>query len=254
MPMRIEGGALWTRVIRFSAVAAALLGPPVYNHDISVNVIGGLSGADVGCSSPEELSGTYPYDVIAVPGASLYYNLDTKSYEPSTFERRRLDAAALLYIHGYADTVVLLSGKKDVGLDATASAQYLIDQVSRYSQGAIAITMDQIVVEGNSINTATNIRELSKITPDGRIIFADDEFHSLRTIIYACAQGLNADMMTVEEVFNTFQPDGLDQISIDSKLEDMPIMEFKELLEIILVMYDREVYLPTFIKMYLLDN
>lgn len=242
--MGIENRPNWRRIAINGLTAAAVLSPLAYNFDTVARVAHYLAtGNPVDCSQSPENDAQNPYKSIkgiAVFGAGQYRDPETGVIMPSKFERRRLDAAAYLYVNmralGNNPKVKLLDG---VTADPTVDKRYIIHQVRLISRGMYELSDEDVVTDGASVDTWSNAQELDGFV-DGDVIGITDAFHGLRAGLYSCKQKRRVRMMTVEEINRLYNPPGLPQILDDDMAPGMRARVFKEALEVAAF-----VYIPT---------
>lgn len=180
--------------IYLAAIAAIALAVPIGNFDNTMRVGEALLANTTGCGDgvgPNDQN--YPFDAIAVPGAGVSLETDG-SHLPTGDGQTRLRAAAVAFSEGMAPRIILLAGAGDPGI-SEAYLRKLTDN-SEIPNGAI-------LVEGNSTNTATNMRELRRIVDEHQIkkvAMVTNMYHGLRSVLLSCANGVATFLLPAEDV------------------------------------------------------
>lgn len=173
-------------------------------------------------------SSGYPYDAIVVPGGGA--ERIGGEVLPSLESQNRLRAAARLYSEKLAPKVILLDGYDDgVYRGGGVTPRDFLKRES--------VPDDAIMVEDSSINTATNMRELSRLAKSEdlrRVAVVSSEYHSPRATVHACAYGVAATEFPVEA------PAGGAGNRFTTVL--------KEKIELLLCLWDPEGRVPTLIR------
>jgi hypothetical protein len=244
-----------TRTIRNAAITGALLMaviPPTINHETTLRVWDAAWGTRIGCDyGVEPIDATYPYDAIAVPGAGLYFDEKTQNYQPNSFERRRLHAAALGFVNNLSPKIILLDGQLEPGVDPNINRDYLQTEVSKLSHRKVELPDDAVYIDALSINTATNMEELEKLVQDlelNKILIITDQFHSVRSILLVCAKNVNASYKTVEELTAEYEPMKIEEINKPNIASGMKDRHVKEILEILSLPWDPPGTISTILK------
>jgi uncharacterized SAM-binding protein YcdF (DUF218 family) len=145
--------------IRFAGygLAAYVVGRPLWQLEQTTRIIRALAGQPVDCSGNPEQGREYPYDVIAVPGSGIVSD-ENGGYIPDAHSRLRLEGAAIVYEQQQAPNIVLLNGMPYPPNDGMREKEY----IQHYAAGALGIDIpdDAIILEQQSINTATNFSQL----------------------------------------------------------------------------------------------
>src|SRR5688572_684339 len=136
------------RAVRSAVIVGTLWGltMPLFNHDTTELVVDSMMGKTPDCSSGEASNSEYPYDAIVVPSGGVY-KVSDGYYRPNFFQRRRLEAAALAFINGYAPEVVLLDGDQGPDVGDYVNKYYLQAQIENLSGGKIILSNDSVYVE-----------------------------------------------------------------------------------------------------------
>ncbi len=244
-----------SHVVGNAAITGALLVTgiqPLINHETSERVLQAAWGTRIECDDGvEPINAPYLYDVIAVPGAGLYFNEKTEKYEPNSFEKRRLHAAALAFVNKLASKVILLDGQLEPGADPNVSLRYLQDEVHTLSNGKIELSHEAAYIDAQSINTPTNMDELERLvqlTGFKKVLIITDQFHSIRSILLACAREIHASYKTVEELTAEYEPLNIDLINKPNLSGSMRVRETKELVETLSMPLDQRGDIFTLLK------
>lgn len=124
-----------------------------------------------------------PADAIVVLGAGI-----RPDGTPSTYLRRRLDAAAALYARGVADTVVL-SGD---GQDRPDGTPYDEPASMREWILAAGVPDDALVLDGEGFDTTATCRRAHDVFGVTSAVVVTQDYH-LRRALYSCERaGLDA--------------------------------------------------------------
>ncbi len=241
-------------VVRKTALFITLwvLVQPMFNPDTVGLVIDAAMGKTPDCSSgkPSNTEG-YPYDLIIVPGGGVYEDGDGV-YKPNTYQRARLDAAAYAYVGGYAQDILLSGGDPDLGVDMNLSKNYLQGRVLIYSDGEKSLDDSHVVIEDESINTATGMAKVPKIMDElgaEKALVVSHKSHINRAEIMACNYGVNAKSMSVEGIVESHNYYIAQNMNTNHGSDDSGWwIELKESLEVGALPFDRYAFGPTLIK------
>ena len=189
-----------------SAIVLATL-PPTLHFDNTVRVITALLTNKTGCADGVRASNpNYPFDAIAVPGAGVS-RMPDGSHIPTDDGQTRLRAAAIAFSAGVAPRIILLDGVEHPGTSET----YLRIQFSQLTAGS-EIPDKTILVDGNSTNTATNMKELRKIINEhriGTVVMVTNKYHIPRSVLLACANGVATSPLAAEDLLPEESPRGI---------------------------------------------
>jgi hypothetical protein len=234
----------------YSLALIGFFGLPLNNINNTERVLSVLSGQEtVDCTIGDPTTRSPQFEAILIPGSSVSYDEIDETFKPDKFQGRRDRAAALAYVSGLVEpyeqggppVIYLLNGDLGSDGDPTVSARDVQEQVSLISGGTIQLPSEAIVVESNSINTATNMKEAKKILDhfgiDNALIVTDD-FHLIRSVLYACASNIHASGMSVEELTELFDPKNIEEINAPNLTLTMKLKRLKEFLEIVESIWD----------------
>lgn len=181
----------------------------------------------------------YEFDAIVIPGSGSEKN-ELGISIPDLSGRNRLDAAALLVERHQARTVVIASGQPLNKEDELIEIDYFKQSLKSRLQGNPVLQEPVVAItEHISINTETNMVELSKIAAEHdlrKIGVVSSRFHVVRATVTACLKGLHARAITAEEV-----------LGIDPEPTSF-LIRLKEKLEIMSLLLDPESRLITSLK------
>lgn len=181
---------------------AAVAEPYLVAGENAGRVIGSLLGNGVDCTNNKESQNPqYPADAIAVPSGGIKWT-DNGSCELKEDSKTRLEAAAIAYLNRLAPLIVLLGVEKSP-TDENLSKVYLQQAFSRLTENKRSIPEEAIVMENNSINTATNMREFSEIAEEReikKVLIVTSSFHEDRATLLACANNVAAYSVSAEEL------------------------------------------------------
>lgn len=217
-------------------LAVALIGSaalPIVNYRATKNIIAAEMGIPLDCPKPPEaVNGIYPFDAIAVLGAGMALQKDTNQYGPNTFEKDRLTAAALLYLAGYTDTIVLHVGKQKPGVDPLLELQYLKEKVWDLSHQTVALPDTAVIMDTESVNTASSLQISAEQTKQfgwGSVLYVSDDFHLAKRVpVLACEFGIAGSFLSVEDIYAMYLPDEFVKIKKRNKSEGMAWRKFME--------------------------
>jgi uncharacterized SAM-binding protein YcdF (DUF218 family) len=202
-----------TLLILKAAGALTALGiilPPVLHFENTVRIIGTLSGAEVDCiGGVQPQDSKYKADAIVVPGAGIVREKDG-TLEPNEYGRIRLEAAAIAFFNKEAPLIILLDGKTGSDDEQPAPVKYLQKMYTALNNGKDLIPEDALIVENKSVNTATNMQELTKIAEQKSIqlvLVVTNDFHRDRATLLACANGLAAVSVSAEDTVIANSPE-----------------------------------------------
>lgn len=219
------------------ASAAVLAEPWLASADNAIRVIGSFFGDGVDCTNKKESQNPqYPADAIAVPSGGTI-RTDNGSYELNGDSRIRLEAAAIAYLNKFAPLIILLGVEKSPSEENSAKV-YLQEAFSRLTKNTASIPEEAILMETNSINTATNMEELSKIAEErkiGRVVVVTNGFHKDRATLLACSHDVAAYPISAEELVASQGPEG--QIAV-SKNNVSWVTIVKEAFEKLTMLWD----------------
>lgn len=224
------------RTFANTMLAMAIIGAsslPIMNYQTTKNVIAAEIGIPLDCPKPpESVNGIYPFDAVAVLGAGMAIQKDTGLYGPNTFEKGRLTAAALLYLAGYTDTIVLHVGKQKPGVDPHLEVQFLREKVMELSHNTITIPEQAIILETDSVNTASSLQVSKQHIEEhgwGNVLYVSDEFHLAKRIpVIACEYGISGSYLSVEEIYEMYNPEGVQSLRKRNKGKGMAWRKFME--------------------------
>ena len=126
------------------------------------------------------------YEAIVVLGGAVRLPHPPARPLPDLVESSdRVWHAARLFKMNVAPKIILSGGSADesLGSEATAMRLFLVD---------LGVPDDRIVLEGRSINTIGNIREVRALVGTARVAIVTSAFHMPRVMKLARAGGLNA--------------------------------------------------------------
>lgn len=131
------------------------------------------------------------YDAIVVLGAGVITAAPPERPEPAlTDTSDRLWQGARLYHRGVAPRVIVSGGSYMAQRGGPAQTEA---QAMREVLVALGVPADRIVMEGNSLNTIDNIREVRALVGAGRVALVTSGFHMPRALRLARQAGLNAE-------------------------------------------------------------
>lgn len=192
----------------------------------------------------------YPFDAIVVLSGGVGLTPEGESI-PNDFYKLRLEAAAISYIRGQAPRIIIHDGKMDTSIDPSTSQRFLKEEVSRLSGGKTELPDNAIIQEKDSLNTAGNIFELSKLVEQfnlNNLFLISNFFHLDRATMNSCARDLNVYPKAAEDIIIEFDPsrEGLIREFYASKQLDNLIL--KENLVILESLVDPEGFGPILIN------
>lgn len=224
------------------------VGPPLLHIENTLRVFGAVLGNEVDCAEgkePKEKS--YPFDAIVVPGAGSV--LTSQGSFPNDYGKLRLEAAALAYLQKMAPRIILLDGTKSPQEDEHVNEKYLKDAFRNITGSELP--QEAIIRENRSINTATNMQELSKITKEQNIVkvlIITNDFHKTRATLFACYNNVAASSISAEELIIDADPNRRQEIHTLYHTREVGEMENKELYKTILSLWDPNGTVSTFLK------
>lgn len=224
-------------------MAAVVAEPFLVHTENALRVTGAVLGKTVDCGSgvePNNQQG-FPYDAIAVPGAGVIKAKDG-TYKQNAYGEMRLKAAAIAYYWGLAPIIVLLDGQSGPQ-SYNSSIKTLQEAYADLAGEGETIPAGAILAEDKSINTATNMAELSVLSDEHnlrKILIETNRSHLTRATLLACARELAASPLSAESL----------------TLENAPRMprlkrifdRGKEQAEVLLIAWDPAGVIPTFVK------
>ena len=232
-----ERGPTLRNLIEVGGLIFVFFGVPFLNHDTTGRVLRALAGEKVDCSSGEPADKTYPFDVIAVPGAGI--DFDSKGLpHPNVFQLQRLQAAAALYTIYGSEILLLDAGPEDT---AVTSVKYLQEQVDKISGRTVKLNSGKVSIITNTINTASNMQDLSEVMKSKGMktaVIVTQDFHTYRTAVLACANGINSEVVSVEHVAGALYPGELPRIIQLNTTPEMQRITFIDKLKTLPAMYD----------------
>ncbi len=177
-------------------------------------------------------------DAILVPGGGV-----NEYGWPNAHTRQRLKAAAMLYAQNSDVKIILLLGKPSAHdpLEGYGNIKYLQLAYRTLAEADTGIPARSILVEDNSINTATNMQEAARLAKKyslERFLLVTQAYHADRATLFACNNGLHVSPRLVEEVL------GMEERSYPF------VVELKERAEVMLAYWDPKGVLPTSMKDY----
>ena len=226
----------------------AVVGKPFLERENTDLALQALAGNQIQCANGvDTLDQRYPYDAIVVPGAGLIEK-SKGVFVPSSFGEMRLEGAAIAYERELAPTIILLEGKMNPG-EELVDTRY----IQKIYKGLTGKTVpdNQIIVETESINTATNMEKLRKILTDyglKKVVIVTNEFHEPRSILFACKRGIAAYPLSAEDLIVSQNSMSTQAIRIINESPGNKDIKRKEALEILLAIWDTEGWVPTFIR------
>jgi len=252
---RVQGKdhLFFKKAINIGLISIALLGligTPFRNSETSQMVVSALiQHESVYCTIPEAHPGEAPFDAALVPGSGVYFDDDELAYVPNTFQRRRNRAVALAYVGGMIlhyevdgpPVIIMLDGEVAPGIDKNINKKDVQAQVISISQGAVALPDEAIIIENNSINTATNMREAKELVDQfglGNVLVITDDFHLLRSQLLACANNIPSAGLSVEQLTAQFDSTNFRTVDAPNRTIQMKFRQAKELLEVLSLPWD----------------
>jgi uncharacterized SAM-binding protein YcdF (DUF218 family) len=123
--------------------------------------------------------------IVVLGGAVRQHNPPARPYVDLVDSSDRVWHAARLLKMNVAPKIILSGGSADerVGSEATAMRLFLLD---------LGVPDDRIVLEGRSINTIGNIREVRALVGTARVALVTSAYHMPRAMKLARTGGLNA--------------------------------------------------------------
>ncbi len=192
-----------TKALFNTAVAYLFLAALPYHQTFSI-LVEGLK-EKMHPTAPEVLSAdNLPFAPLeAVLGGGVFPDGDV--YQISKFQRRReMAGAEAVQLYGMADEVLLLDGVKPDGAGVNITKCTFLAMEKELANGnRLQVPEDKITVETKSTSTATNIDGLKKYMEEHNInsvIVITDEFHRIRTETLLKIKGVNAVVVTVEQL------------------------------------------------------
>lgn len=235
------------RKVAIAGSLALLTFSPLLNLPVTVRVADALAGKSVDCSSGELTNAPYPYGVIAVPGAGGEIDGNGQP-QPNTFENRRLTAAALAYINGFAPQVILLDGPGSLG---ETDKEYLQNQVWTLSGGKKELPGGSVFLDSVSVNTATNMDVLKAFMEKyglSNALIVTDQFHLDRAMIMACIKKINSKGLSVESLAKMYNKAFSEIVQEEDGEDVVKSLTESERLKILWLPYDPDWLIPTAIK------
>ena len=208
LPMDLERKISRRIVLKAGAVGFVFfIGPPLLHINNTLRVLGTALGNEVQCvANKEAREASYPFDAIVVPGAGGV--LTSQGFAPNDYGKMRLEAAALAFARKMAPRIILLDGAKSPQEDGHANKEYL-KNIFRDVFGQ-ELPEEAIISENRSINTATNMKELSKIAKELNLVkvtIVTNDFHKTRATLFACQFDVAASSISAEELIIDAYPD-----------------------------------------------
>lgn len=252
----------WLLRVGLATAAALTAGPPILHFEDTQRAVDALTGQDVRCDDEAATADSaYPYDAIVVPGAGRWFSPEG-AYKPTLYGEIRLEAAAIMYIDEVVDgrtpSVVLLNGASDPEEDPLTEVRYLEDKVQELTGGDPVMPREAIIWEGESVNTATNMRMLASIAQKhglSKVVIGTNRFHLDRAMLYACAYGerigLSVSGLAAEAVIAGKYPHRADELAALYETDHMNAIRVKEAAEIMLFPYDPYGHIPTWVRGFL---
>lgn len=229
-------------------IGVAVIGPPLLHINNTLRVLGTALGNETDCASGKEAKDkSYPFDAIVVPGAGSV--LTSQGFAPNDYGKMRLEAAALAYFQKMAPRIILLDGVKSLQEDGYASKEYL-----RNTFGDVfgqELPEEAIIGENRSVNTATNMKELSKIVKElnlVKVVIVTNDFHKTRATLFACQNDVAASSISAEELIIDAYPARKQEIHTLYHTREVGEIENKELREIIWSLWDPKGTIPTLLR------
>lgn len=227
-------------------IGAAFVGPPLLHPNNTLRLLGTALGNEVDCTAGKEAKEQgYPFDAIVVPGAGSVWT--NEGFIPNDYGKLRLEAAALAFERRMAPRIILLDGLKNPQEDADVNKKYLKNKFKdTFGQ---ELPQDAIITENRSINTRTNMQELSKIKKElinlAKVIIVTNDFHKTRATLFACQYDIAASAISAEELIIDAYPHRQQEIHALYHTREVGEIETKELIEIIWSLWDPKGTIPT---------
>ena len=209
-----------------------------------------FSGKDVDCFDPSKSENGYPYDAIIVLGGGFGIN-DEGLPEPAELHQLRLAAGAISYIRGLAPKIVLLDGKIDSGIDPNLDLKFLQDAVYELSLHKLTLPDTDVIVENNSVNTSSNLREYATISETQgyqSALMITNYWHLERAELLSCNFPVNVFPRSAEDIIIEFDPTLKPVIQSIYDSLDMGDHLLKEDLGVLEQLFDPQGKLPALIK------
>lgn len=226
----------------------AMVGKPFIDTSNTQLALQALAGNQIQCANGiDPLDPRYPYDAIVVPGAGLI-EISEGNYVPSHSAEMRLEGAAIAFERKLAPIIILLDGKMNPG-EELVDTRY-VQKIYKELTGK-TIPNNKIIVETESINTATNMEQLKKILTDygfKKVVIVTNEFHEPRSILFACRRGIAAYPLSAEDLIVSQNPMSIQAIHIVNESSGKKDIRRKEALEIALAIWDTDGWVPTLIR------
>lgn len=228
------------RIILSTGLLLGFLGlaivPPIVNFETTARVATHfITGEKIDCAlnvSPS--NSTEPFDAIVVPGAN-----GVDDYYPNKAQRTRLRAAAVSYVNGQSNFIILQDGRLPEGANPKMNAKYLQTYVKVISGFKSEIPESNIIIDNNSVNTASGMAELKIIDQKfgfKKHLVVTSSSHGNRATLYACDNGIATSWESAEKL--AVKVDLNQAIENDKKKSPPLAITLKEKSELILDMYD----------------
>ena len=214
-------------------------------------VIDALNGESASCFKDNIYEyERFRFDAIAVPGGGMIKN-KAGIFEPSEFQKIRLEAAAIAYIERRAPIIILLDGKLEYSDHSNINRTYLQNMVKNLSHDEINLPIDSVIIENQSVNTAGNMDQLKKIAKRDHslnILLITNFFHSSRAEIHACFNGINALSMPAEDIITSRFPGRKSELDLFYQSQPLDKIEKRERIAIAFSLFDPTGYIQTMAK------
>lgn len=233
------------RAARFilTTAVAALLAIPVVNIGNTRFVVEAIIRNRADCGDGVGANNrNYPFDAIVIPGGGTVRTTNN-DIVPSFEQEVRLGAAAVAYSKGLAPRIVLLDGESGFKGGSTETGEGFLQAafVKVGYSGKIPAKGD-ILVDGKSTNTATNMQALARISTEhkiGKVAMITNRFHLLRATLSACINGVATSPIAAEDLT------GIDE---NQAIRPSLLTKIKERLEVALLIWDPNGIVPTALK------
>lgn len=234
-----------TRRVFLGILAGTAVGFPFLHPESTLRAMGAILGKSVDCGNNKEPQGSkYPFDAIVVPGAGIVETIDG-NHTPSELGKMRLEAAAIAYSKGLAPSIVLVGWENTPKENGFTQKIYLQDAFKKLTGNLIPD--EAILIEGLSINTATNMEELSKHNIKTALIVTN-RFHKERSTLFACEYGIAASSLSAEDLILKQDPTRAEAIRAMYDSWEIKLAQAKEELELVLAIWDPKGAIPTLLK------
>lgn len=225
--------------------------PFLFYPDNSIRIIESIFGHTVECANGiEPKNSGYLADAIVIPGGGGDGD-NNSNFEPSPMAKLRLQAGAIAYERHVAPYIILLDGKSDPQQDQFMSRTYLKSWYKYHVGHTSTIPNDHILLESNSINTATNMAALGAIKNQygfKSVIIVTNSYHRNRATLLACNYGTPAFSLSAEELIKDNDPSQANYLDDLYSTKAIKNEQLKEGIETALMYVDPKGVIPTKIK------